>query len=327
MTAPENKETNGKKDGDEPAEEVKKMLFEIYFVDTSTKATQLEKIAPVDKIETSKKLSEVRTHLRANQALSWKEASCTFCTVSGAELKDSLTLSDYIVLAASGGEKHGAEPDQSQQVVASGWEIKQEEKEIVKVYFRSIKRNLGLDEKTKEFLKQKMEFEFKKAELLPEAERKMLNGSYNHQDFMATAGTGSIIHPADMTEQQWNSVVETNSLLHGNTIVREAENLPITVERAMYPAFRLKPRIMFDFTEDAPKEDESGKSKVNANGKRPSDAISEEYRIPRFIVTDDAYIEVSEHKTSVMTAIAESSLSKNSSEIAIGGGAFGWSVA
>lgn len=43
----------------------------------------------------------------------------------------------------------------------------------------------------------------------------------------------------------------------------------------------------------------------------------EEYRIPRFIVTDDAYVEVSEHKTSVMTAMAESSLSKNSSEVAM----------
>jgi hypothetical protein len=69
---------------------------------------------------------------------------------------------------------------------------------------------------------------------------------------------------------------------------------------------------------------------------------TEEYRIPRFIVTDDAYVEVSEHKTSVMTAMAESSLSKNSSEVAMyvhgsrssgikianlsrGDGAFGWS--
>jgi hypothetical protein len=38
-----------------------------------------------------------------------------------------------------------------------------------------------------------------------------------------------------MSEEQWNSVVETNSLLNGNTIFREAYNLPITVERAMYP--------------------------------------------------------------------------------------------
>jgi hypothetical protein len=42
-------------------------------------------------------------------------------------------------------------------------------------------------------------------------------------------------HPADMTEEQWNSVVETNSLLHGSLILREAYHLPITVERAMYP--------------------------------------------------------------------------------------------
>ncbi|ESU13948.1 hypothetical protein FGSG_07664 [Fusarium graminearum PH-1] len=292
MTGTENKDNKGvKKDGDK----VEQMLFEIYFVDTSTKAAQLDKIAPVPKIEMDKQLSKVRAHLRANKALSWREASCTFCTLSGAELKDNLTLADYKDLAASQGKEPGAEQDKSKEIVTNVKEDDKKQKTSIKVYFRSLKRNLGLDDKTKEFLKQKMEFELKKAELLPEDERKMLKGSYSHRDFMAEVGTGSIIHPADMTEEQWNSVVETNSLLHGNTIFREAYDLPITVERAMYP------------------------------GKRRSKVKMEEYRIPRFIVTDDAYVEVSEHKTSVMTAMAESSLSKNSSEVAIGGGAFGWS--
>ncbi|KAL6923987.1 hypothetical protein FSST1_001261 [Fusarium sambucinum] len=312
MTGTENKGQNGAKNSDK----AEQMLFEIYFVDTSTKAAQLDKIAPVPKIEMEKKLSEVRAHLRANKALSWREASCTFCTLSGAELKDNLTLSDYKDLAASQGKEPGAEQDKSKQIVTNVKEVDRKEKTSIKIYFRSLKRNLGLDEKTKEFLKQKMEFELKKAELLPEEERKMLKGSYSHRDFMAEVGTGSIIHPADMSEEQWNSVVETNSLLHGNTIFREAYNLPITVERAMYPAFRLKPRAIFDFTEDGTN---------NGTGKEGSNGTTEEYRIPRFIVTDDAYVEVSEHKTSVMTAMAESSLSKNSSEVAIGGGAFGWS--
>ncbi|CAF3575217.1 unnamed protein product [Fusarium graminearum] len=316
MTGTENKDNKGvKKDGDK----VEQMLFEIYFVDTSTKAAQLDKIAPVPKIEMDKKLSEVRAHLRANKALSWREASCTFCTLSGAELKDNLTLADYKDLAASQGKEPGAEQDKSKEIVTNVKEDDKKQKTSIKVYFRSLKRNLGLDDKTKEFLKQKMEFELKKAELLPEDERKMLKGSYSHRDFMAEVGTGSIIHPADMTEEQWNSVVETNSLLHGNTIFREAYDLPITVERAMYPAFRLKPRAILDFTEDG--ADTSG----DKTGKKGGNGTMEEYRIPRFIVTDDAYVEVSEHKTSVMTAMAESSLSKNSSEVAIGGGAFGWS--
>ncbi|KAF5246242.1 hypothetical protein FAUST_1359 [Fusarium austroamericanum] len=316
MTGTENKDDKGvKKDGDK----VGQMLFEIYFVDTSTKAAQLDKIAPVPKIEMDKKLSAVRAHLRANKALSWREASCTFCTLSGAELKDNLTLADYKDLAASQGKEPGAEQDKSKEIVTNVKEDDKKQKTSIKVYFRSLKRNLGLDDKTKEFLKQKMEFELKKAELLPEDERKMLKGSYSHRDFMAEVGTGSIIHPADMTEEQWNSVVETNSLLHGNTIFREAYDLPITVERAMYPAFRLKPRAILDFTEDG--ADTSG----DKTGKKGGNGTMEEYRIPRFIVTDDAYVEVSEHKTSVMTAMAESSLSKNSSEVAIGGGAFGWS--
>jgi hypothetical protein len=69
MTGTENKGQDGAKDNDK----VEQMLFEIYFVDTSTKAAQLDKIAPVPKIEMEKKLSEVRAHLRANKALSWRE--------------------------------------------------------------------------------------------------------------------------------------------------------------------------------------------------------------------------------------------------------------
>lgn len=68
-------------------------------------------------------------------------------------------------------------------------------------------------------------------------------------------------------------------------------------------------------------------------------------RIPRFIVTDDSYVDVSEHKSSVASAIASSSLSQSSSEVAMyvaafllfkllwaiaktssGGGAYGYSL-
>ncbi|GKU05131.1 membrane attack complex component perforin [Fusarium langsethiae] len=267
MTGTENKGGNG---GNKDNDKVEQMLFEIYFVDTSTKAAQLDKIAPVPKIEMEKKLFEVRAHLRANKALSWREASCTFCTLSGAELKDNLTLADYKDLAASQGKEPGAEQDKSKDA-------------------------------------QRL--------LQPHG----LRGRSPYRIICITANHFTS-HPADMTEEQWNSVVETSSLLHVNTIFREAYNLPITVERAMYPAFRLKPRAIFDFTEDGPKNGDK-----NGSGKEGDHATTEEYRIPRFIVTDDAYVEVSEHKTSVMTAMAESSLSKNSSEVAIGGGAFGWS--
>jgi hypothetical protein len=40
-------------------------------------------------------------------------------------------------------------------------------------------------------------------------------------------------------------------------------------------------------------------------------------RIPRFLVQDDSYITVSENKTSVAEAIADSSLSAHSAEAAV----------
>jgi hypothetical protein len=40
-------------------------------------------------------------------------------------------------------------------------------------------------------------------------------------------------------------------------------------------------------------------------------------RIPRFLVQDDSYINVSENKTSVADAIADSSLSEHSAEVSV----------
>ncbi|KAF7587385.1 hypothetical protein BBP40_007351 [Aspergillus hancockii] len=48
--------------------------------------------------------------------------------------------------------------------------------------------------------------------------------------------------------------------------------------------------------------------------------------IPRFLVQDDSYINVSENKSSVADAIADSSLSEHSAEVSVGGGAFGVSA-
>jgi hypothetical protein len=55
-------------------------------------------------------------------------------------------------------------------------------------------------------------------------------------------------HPADMTQAQWNIVMETNALLHGSYVRQPRSRIAKRkVERAMYPAFKLRPRPFEDF--------------------------------------------------------------------------------
>ncbi|KAJ9227130.1 hypothetical protein DTO027B5_862 [Paecilomyces variotii] len=303
--------------------ETKKLLLDIYFVDQVTKAAELEKIVSVPEIEKEKTLSEVRDHLRTHKALTLREKTCKFCTTSGAELKDTLSFSDYIDLVATKDKEPGVNKDQQLDVL----EHSKNGKENIRIYLRSRKRFTEMDEGTKEFLKQKFDFELKKAELLPDNARESLKGSYSHRDFMAEVGNGNIIHPVDMSEEQWHAVTETNALLHGNTIWRATIESPASVERAIYPTFRLKKRAIEYYFDDKDSENEPVENEPVENaGTMSATEKTEMLRIPRFIVTDDSYVDVSEHKSSVASAIASSSLSKSSSEVAIGGGAYGYSL-
>ncbi|CAI7625022.1 unnamed protein product [Penicillium pancosmium] len=115
-----------------------------------------------------------------------------------------------------------------------------------------------------------------------------------------------------MTQGQWNTVMVTNALLHASYVRLLREGTVCKVERAMYPAFKLKPRLLLDFNA----------SKDNNDIKIPPRNLF----IPRYRVEDDSYVEVSENKSSVASAIASSSLSETAAEVAVGGGAFGYSA-
>lgn len=56
-----------------------------------------------------------------------------------------------------------------------------------------------------------------------------------------------------MTQGQWNTVLETNSLLHASYVRLLRKGTVCKVERAMYPAFQLRPRLFLDF--NASKDD------------------------------------------------------------------------
>ena len=60
-------------------------------------------------------------------------------------------------------------------------------------------------------------------------------------------------HPTDMTQGQWNTVLETNALLHASYVRLLRKGTVCKVERAMYPAFQLRSRLFLDF--NASKDD------------------------------------------------------------------------
>jgi hypothetical protein len=82
---------------------------------------------------------------------------CNFCNTSGAELKETLSFSDYIDVVTSKNDEPGAAKDQPISVLNKT----KNGKENIKIYLRSRKRVTEMDEDTKEFLKQKMDFELK----------------------------------------------------------------------------------------------------------------------------------------------------------------------
>ncbi|GAB1196820.1 hypothetical protein APSETT444_006098 [Aspergillus pseudonomiae] len=113
-----------------------------------------------------------------------------------------------------------------------------------------------------------------------------------------------------MTQGQWNTVLETNALLHASYVRLLRKGTVCKVERAMYPAFQLRSRLFLDF--NASKDDK--------------DIVipARHLFIPRFRVEDDSYVEVSENKSSVASAIATSSLSETAAEVAVAGAQAGF---
>ncbi|KAG2027499.1 hypothetical protein GB937_001243 [Aspergillus fischeri] len=321
------KEIEGQiKESEEANKTDRQAMFNIYLFDSVTKTSQMEKFVTIGSIKNVEDttLADIRKGLISENALSWRQKSSKFCNDEGAEVDDKLCFDMYLDFLNSSEEKpkdeEGSTDDSGGKRAKgnNGRPITRESSagKSYKVYLKLRKIPTELDEATKDFLKEKLDLSLNKPGLTS-AEVNKLTSSYNHSNFQALAGKNPT-HPADMGEREWYIVLQNNSILHGN-YVRELANGQRKVERAMYPAFALKPRKFHDF--------EIVFNSGGKNGATPSASDNEpvvhHLRIPRFLVQDDSYINVSENKTSVADAIADSSLSEHSAEVSVGGGAFG----
>ncbi|OJJ78671.1 uncharacterized protein ASPGLDRAFT_86382 [Aspergillus glaucus CBS 516.65] len=300
-------------------------MFDIYIYDETSKAAKMEKFVNLGSIKNieGKALKDIRKMLISQNALTYRQKGSSFCNKAGAQANEDLSFSEYTESLSRGVEtsiddkeekKPSNEGDEAQAASASGTQGGKTgaKKEVFTVYLKSRRLPTEVDEATKEFMKQKLELELRQAELGATVKPELLTSSYNHNNFMASAGSGKVTHPADMTQKEWNIVMQTNSLLNGSYIRLPSAGVSKKVERAMYPAFQLKPRLFRDYEVSLDSKDI----------KTPEQML----RIPRYRVEDDSYVEVSENKSSVASAIASSSLSEIAAEVAVEGGAFGYSA-
>ncbi|TGJ62720.1 hypothetical protein EYR41_011908 [Orbilia oligospora] len=129
-----------------------------------------------------------------------------------------------------------------------------------------------------------------------------------------TAASGSINHPMELSEHDWDIVIKNNNLLCGHQIIAQStdtKHLATGIERSMRPAFILKTRVC-DHDESAP-----AISNASSNGKGVHS------RIPHFQVRDESYFEVHEAKNSFEKSLVKNSFSQTDAKVAVDGYTWG----
>ncbi|KAE8324704.1 hypothetical protein BDV39DRAFT_207618 [Aspergillus sergii] len=283
-------------------------LFDVYVYDDRSGQAKMEKFVTLGSFKNVQgtKLSQIRAMLNNENALSFRLQGAPFCNKIGAVANENLPFAEYIKSLDRGGTKSEEKTEQQgySLIVPTG-DAPVTEPHAYAVYFKPRALSAGMDDATKEFMKEKLDLELRKAELKTGDKPDILTSSYNHSSFMAGISKTDVVHPADMTQGQWNIVMETNSLLHASYVRLPSHGIVKKVERSMYPAFKLRPRQFYDFNASLDHKDIA--------------APMRNLIIPRYRVEDDSYVEVSENQTSVARAIASSSLSEIAAEAAVAG--------
>ncbi|OJJ32909.1 hypothetical protein ASPWEDRAFT_185366 [Aspergillus wentii DTO 134E9] len=299
--------------------------FDVHLFDASDEKSKRTNCVPLKEFDVGKaKLSEVRSALIDNGGLDASKAGFSFCSSSGALVSDATLFADYLEILGEGSEddeeveKEKKEtPDEKEETINK--KKKTASKAIYNIYI-FLKAKKAREDLAKEAKELRKELNLKlsdKPELL-KASLEQLESSFAKADWLAKANK-TTTNPAEMSEQEWSAVIRNNSLTSASRLVfsnlgREPDGTQKVrfrrIERAPYSAFVLKPRKF--------QPHEIGDTDIK---------VEQQFYIPRFVVTDDSYVDVFETKTSVATEMARSSFSSREAELSIEGGAFGVSAA
>ncbi|KAK1145638.1 hypothetical protein N8T08_004197 [Aspergillus melleus] len=317
-----------------------KLLLTVIKYDSGTaKLLPGGRLAPTPSQLATSKLGIIRAHLLKDGYLEKDDGNKPFCTKDGIEVTDDITF-DHYVEENSEANTPAANPPEAAAAPTTATTNEGGKSTKHNIYILTKKRDAKkLDPNIDAFFRKPLDLSNKsKVDFATASTGAPLASSFNSSSWAAEA-SGSIVHPADMTEKEWGIVMRNNSLLSGQFLqkgpVKKIIKVPghdditrpgievTNVEKAYYSAFALKPRrlpvydITFTITETAAKQMDELKIE-------PPDDF---FRIPRFHIEDASQVRVFETKGSLETAMAKSSFSENSIDVAVSGSAFGISAA
>ncbi|OJJ42264.1 hypothetical protein ASPZODRAFT_105543 [Penicilliopsis zonata CBS 506.65] len=274
-------------------------VLHVYSYNSQTRVIKETSCIPSKNLDASKmKLSDIRELLLSENILEPRLVWSAFCNQRGAKVLDTTKFQSYLDILNEKSSEVG--------------EISEDNADTYRVYLKSEKViDLELQSLFSRGMKATIDHQLPAA---AQPKSPDMPTSFSHNIFLNPTTTFSIIHPADMSETHWSVVIRNNSLLNAYRVIGLGGSLGKVVERSMHTAFALKPRVFLNYQISATAASDSIPKKKQM------------LRIPRFRIEDDSYIEQFEKTKSVSRAIAQNSLSQLAAELAISGGAFGFSA-
>ncbi|KAE8422329.1 hypothetical protein BDV36DRAFT_311443 [Aspergillus pseudocaelatus] len=270
-------------------------LFNIKTVDKTGEVKLTNRVNIEKDIEENATLHDIRQLLVSAKKLDSAKARFAFCGKDGARVGDDFSWSLYKALVTESS-------DQGTHVHDLCFESPE----------KSTKEK-SLSKQAQDLLDSKLDMDLvkNKPELIT-ATLKELASKYNHDNFKAAAG-GDVVTAAALSQEDWDIVMRNTQYLNGHRVVfSELENGTKAfkrIDKAPFAAFSTAPRKIFSF--------EKADKSIRVEG---------EYRIPRYVVTDDSYVNVFETASSLSESVASSSFSQMDIEASAGGSLFGASL-
>ncbi|OGM41150.1 hypothetical protein ABOM_009856 [Aspergillus bombycis] len=278
-------------------------LFNIKTVDKAGEA-KLTNVINIEKdIDEITTLQGIRQLLVSAKKLDSAKARFAFCGKDGARVGDDFNWKLYEALVAEGS-------DQDSKTQLPG------DTKVHNLCFESpeeTSKEKSLSKQAQDLLDSKLDMDLvkNKPELVT-ATLKELASTYNHANFKAAAG-GNVVTASSLSQEDWETVLRNTHYLNAHRVVfSNLENGTRAFKRldkAPFAAFCTAPRKIFSL--------EKADKSIQVEG---------EYRIPRYVVTDDSYVNVFETASSLSESVASSSFSQMDIEASAGGSLFGASL-
>ncbi|KAB8275341.1 hypothetical protein BDV30DRAFT_247588 [Aspergillus minisclerotigenes] len=278
-------------------------LFNVKTVDKTGEARLTNRINIEAEIKQTATLHDIRQLLVSAKKLDSAKARFAFCGKDGARVGDDFRWSLYKALVAGSSDLDSKVELPTDTLVHD-------------LCFESpenTSKEKSLSKQAQDLLDSKLDMDLvkNKPELIT-ATLKELASTYKHDNFKAAAG-GDVVTASSLSQEDWETVVRNTQYLNGYRVVfSNLENGTRAFKRldkAPFSAFSTAPRKIFSY--------EKADKSIQVEG---------EYRIPRYVVTDDSYVNVFETASSLSESVASSSFSQMDIEASAGGSLFGASL-